>query len=266
VNVPGEWPVGQAKRPPESPGARSPNSSEIPMVIPVTPSMIFQQRWSDLSGILLWSMVYAALLSVGWALFYDANDYSKLVPIFFVVVGCSWSVLISSKLWPTTPMEESWTRRLLLMTLGFGVGVFALWLDGYEIPLPWSSPGPLEILRPWQADQDGQESLRRGFFGRLYPGNTSMSLLACYMSYFGLMFLLLRWWKTTEMHRSRRFSFRPVLATGFWAYILLFLLPAVHHREIGFVSLVLTSVVCQLSCPWKETVPVRKKKMRLATA
>jgi hypothetical protein len=40
-----------------------------------------------------------------------------------------------------------------------------------------------------------------------------------------------------------------------------------HHREIGFVSLVMASVVCQVTCPWKERLPVRnKKKVRLATA
>ena len=91
-------------------------------------------------------------------------------------------------------------------------------------------------------------------------------ILAIAVTFFlGLMFLLLRWWKTTESGRSRRFSFKPVIVVGFWAYILLFLLPAAHHREIGFVSLVLTAVVCQLSSPWQETIPVRKKKLRLAT-
>ena len=33
------------------------------------------------------------------------------------------------------------------------------------------------------------------FFGLLYPDNRSLPVLVCYLSYFGLMFLALRWWK-----------------------------------------------------------------------
>lgn len=93
-----------------------------------------------------------------------------------------------------------------------------------------------------------------------------MPILACYVAYFGLVFLVLRWWKTTETYRSKRFSLLAVAGVALWAYLLLFLLPGLHDREMGFVSLVLAAVVCQVSCPWKEKVPVKKKKLRLATA
>ena len=240
---------------------------EIPSVIAVTPTMVFQQRWSDLSGILLGSVVTAAILSLGWTLFFGAGRYDKMAPVFFLVVAASWSVLIPSKLWPPIPPDDSWTRRLILMTLGFGVGLFALWLDGYEMPLPWNSPERLEVLLPYQGDQKNQQALRTSYVGAVFKAeNTSMPILACYLSYFGLAFLVLRWWKTTETYRSKRFSLKPVLAVAFWAYLLLFLLPSVHDRELGFVSLVMASVVCQVSCPWKERVHVRRKKMRLAMA
>ena len=60
-----------------------------------------------------------------------------------------------------------------------------------------------------------------------------MPILACYLGYFGLMFLVLRWWKSTETYRSRRFSILATIAVALWAYLLLFLLPSQHHREIG---------------------------------
>jgi serine/threonine protein kinase len=231
--------------------------ADLPMAIAVTPTLIFQQRWSELSGILLWSVIASAMLAVGWVLFFGAGDYSKLATIFFLVVAASWSVLIPSKLWVPSSDEDSWTRRLLLMTLGFVVALLALWLDGYD---------RLEVLQPWQGDAVTKEALRHSWLGKLFAENNSMSILACYLSYFGLMFLVLRWWKSTETHRPKRFSIKPLVAVGFWAYLLLFLLPSVHHREIGFVSLVMASVVCQVTCPWKGKLPVRKKKMRLATA
>jgi hypothetical protein len=103
--------------------------------------------------------------------------------------------------------------------------------------------------------------------GRIYGHeNTSMPVLACYVCYFGLMFLVLRWWKVTETYRKRRFSVLALVAVGLWGYLLLFLLPSVPQRELAFVSLLLSAVVCQVSCPWKEKVPVRKKKLRLAMA
>jgi hypothetical protein len=244
--------------------------SDLPMAIPVTPTLILQQRWSELTGILLWAVVGAAILALGWTLLTAQNqsEWAKFPTLFFMVVAASWCVLIPSKLWVPGTQEDSWTRRLLLMTLGFVVGILALWLDGYQLPLPWTGPGPLEVLHPWKADADAEAALRESWLGKLYAReNTSMPILACYLSFFGLMFLVLRWWKTTELNRSKRFSIKPVLAVAFWAYLLLFLLPSLHDREVGFVSLVMASVVCQVTCPWKEKLPVRsKKRMRLAAA
>jgi len=247
-----------------------PIGNDIPMAIPVTPTMVFQQRWSELTGILLWSVITAAMLSVAWAYFlrhllgFDNLDAATL---FFMVVAASWCVLIPNKLWLPSSQEESWTRRLLQMTLGFGLGVFALWLDGYELPLPWKNDAQVKMLQPWQPDPVMHQALVRSWVGKIYQTeNTSMPMLACFVSYFGLMFLVLRWWKGTQTYRSRRFSLIGVAAVGLWAYLLLFLLPSLHHRELAFVSLVLTAVVCQVASPWKERVPAKKKKLRLAMA
>jgi eukaryotic-like serine/threonine-protein kinase len=242
--------------------------ADLPMAIPVTPTMIFQQRWSELSSALLMAVIASAMLAVGWVLITGKGDYTKLAPIFFLIVAASWIVLIPSKLFPPTKEDDSWTRRLVLMTLGFVVAIFALWLDGYELPMPWSGQNRFEVLQPWQGNQETKQALQASWLGRLYSTeNTSMPILACYLSYFGLMFLVLRWWKATDINRSKRFSIKPLVAVAFWGYLLLFLLPSVHHREIGFVSVMMAAVVCQVACPWKEKSAVRmKKKMRLATA
>jgi hypothetical protein len=242
--------------------------AHLPMAIPVTPTLIFQQRWSELTGILLWSVLVAALLSVAWSLFFGGGDYSKLPQTFFMAVACSWCVLIPSKLWPPSAQDDSWTRRLVHMTLGLGVAVFGLWLDGYELPLPWTAPARLEVLQPWQGKNADPHAHAVGFVSSLYAtNNTSMPIMACYLSYFGLMFLVLRWWKSTEINRPKRVAIKALLAVAFWAYLLLFLLPSQHHREVAFTSMMMASIVCQVTCPWKEKVPGRnKKKLRLATA
>ena len=264
VNANDQW---RLAAPPVVSPPRPPINSDIPMASPVTPTMVVQERWSELTGILLWAVMIAAVLSVGWTLLFGGGNYTKLASLFFMVVAASWCVLIPNKLWLPSVQEESWTRRLLQMTLGFAVGLFALWLDGYEMPLPWKDNAHLAILRPFQANEETHRALASSWVGKIYRSeNTSMPILACFVAYFGLMFLVLRWWKTTETNRSRRFSVIGVLGVGLWAYLLLFLLPSAEHRELGFVSLVLAAVVCQVASPWKEKVPVRKKKMRLATA
>ena len=245
-----------------------PVNAEIPMAIAVTPTMVFQQRWSDLTGVLLWSLMVSAALSVGWTLLFGRGDYSKLGPVFFMVVAASWSVLIPNRLWLPNSQEDSWTRRLMQMTIGFGVAMLALYWAGYEFPLPWKTAAQLEVLQPLVPDAQRQDALAHSWLGKIYrEENTSMPILACYIAYFGLMFLVLRWWKTTETHRSKRFSVMSVVGVALWAYVLLFLLPSLPDREIGFVSLVLAAVVCQTASPWKEKVVVRKnKKLRLAAA
>ncbi|MSU80171.1 MAG: serine/threonine protein kinase [Gemmataceae bacterium] len=238
---------------------------EIPSVIPVTPAMLFQDRLADLTGNLLWAIVASAGLAVMWSLVFGAGDYSKLVPIFFLTLASSWCVLIPTKLWPPIGRSDSWPRRLIHVTLGIGIGLFALWLEGYDLPMPWNAAARMDALQPWQAPFDPPTGMR--VFGVLdRPSNTSMPILTCYIAYFGLMFLVLRWWKAAQLYRGTRFSIKAMFAVMFWAFLLLFLLPSLHHREIGFVSLTLAAVVCQITAPWKERVPIRKKKVRLATA
>jgi hypothetical protein len=103
-------------------------------------------------------------------------------------------------------------------------------------------------------------------FDALYPENHSLPVIACWVSYFGLMFLLLRWWKDIEAHRPQRFSLQALLATCFWAYILLFLLPTAQERQTAFATMGLTSVVVQLASPCRQPSPPREKRLRLRFA
>ena len=57
---------------------------------------------------------------------------------------------------------------------------------------------------------------------------------------------------------------RPfVIATAFWGYILLFMLPAAPQRHTALIALALAAVVVQTVSPWKERVAILKKKVRL---
>jgi hypothetical protein len=216
----------------------------------------------ELGSMLLWALVLAMVLSMAWALIFQQGDWRVLAPTCFLALASSWAFLISGKLW-TTAAEESWQRRLSLMALGLGVGILALWLEGYQLPIPGVTEGA-DVLEP--APHGLTPEQRHPFFGALYPENHSLPVLACYLSYFGLMFLVLRWWKDVEEQRPQRFSFQALLATLFWAYGLLFLLPTTRERHIAFATMAMTSVIVQVVSPWRQSAPQRVKRLRLRYA
>jgi hypothetical protein len=69
-----------------------------------------------------------------------------------------------------------------------------------------------------------------------------------------------------ERQRPQRFSFGPVLATGFWAFALLLLFVFVGtlpEAPQGMLPLLITSAVVQIVSPWQQPPPPITKRMRL---
>jgi hypothetical protein len=263
-------PAARPVKSPPMPFAREPRKEKIPVVELVDvpeetptppPPESTRQRLAEVCGMLVWSVALSALFAAAWTLFVRHNEGSSLPEMFFLTAAASWAVILPTRLWGgLKALEDSWTRRLVLMCCGFAVGLFGLWLEGYSVPLPWAAGTQADALQPWAAPA---EQHTRSFFTGLYPENRSMPMLACYLGYFGLMFLILRWWKTAEPTRSKRFSLKPVIATAFWGYILLFMLPAAPQRHTALIALALASAVVQTVSPWKERVAILKKKVRL---
>src|SRR5581483_1133005 len=102
--------------PPPLPAA-PPGREPIPSVLLVPTSR--RERSIGLCGMLLGAVATSALLAAGWALLFGRGEWSPLLSTFYVTLAASWAVLIPSKLWPAEPGEDSWSRRLLLMSLGF---------------------------------------------------------------------------------------------------------------------------------------------------
>ena len=90
-----------------------------------------------------------------------------------------------------------------------------------------------------------------------------MAEAASYLCYFALVFLALRWWKMTDRRRPQRFSFAPILATGFWALVLLLIW---QHLKLEAVALVLASAIVQLASPWQQPPPPAARRLRLRYA
>jgi hypothetical protein len=96
-------------------------------------------------------------------------------------------------------------------------------------------------------------------------GEQGMPTTARYLSYFALVFVVMRWWKMSERRRAQRFSLFGVVAAAFWGTVLLFLWPR-PEEPYGVVALVLAAIIIQLVSPWEPPPAPKAKKLRLANA
>jgi hypothetical protein len=216
----------------------------------------------DLSRSLLLALLLAGVFTFSWAILTHQSDWQGMPSAFFLAAACSWAALVPTRLW-RRPTEESGVMRLSLLGVGLVIGLLALWLDGYQLPLPWTDMSQVDALRP--LPPGGPDHAHR-FFDALYPANRTLPVLACYLAYFGLMLAILRWWRMVVPTRPQRFDVHAVLAVAFWAYMLLFLLPAAPQRQAGFVSFVLAAIIVQLVSPWQEPAPAKARRLRLKHA
>ena len=150
--------------------------------------------------------------------------------------------------WWKSPVPDTWKHRVAFLGLGLALGLLALWLEGHT--LTSVGFGQAAHVDGVQNNDDGQP-----FFGGFLPGQ--------YLSYFGMIFFVMRWWKLAEPRRSERFSLFAVLVAAFWAFVFFFLLRDVGERKIFFMAVVVSAVVVQLVSPWERPAPVRGKRLRL---
>src|SRR5262249_10485750 len=154
---------------------------------------------------------------------------------FFICLGGAWGILIANFWWRQS-VDEAPRRRVIQALIGFGLGLLAVWLDGFQLPWPGMSVEEMDSLRPLVGPES--ELPRHRFFDGLYPPNRSIPVLAGSLAYFGLMLAILRWWRLPAQGRERRFELSSVLGVAFWAYVLLFLLPATQQRQEAFLAMV----------------------------
>jgi hypothetical protein len=253
----------------ETVGQALPVATAVPAVIlaprspePVLAALPYSPRhqFAELGGSLLLAALLAALFTLLWAAIThkQSGDWDPLGRCFFLTVGCSWAVITMVKWWKS-PVADTWKHRLAFLGLGLALGLEALWLEGHTL-------ASLGFLQPTGAAgqaiaQDNQENA--ALFSGIFPGNRTFPALACYLSYFGMIFFVMRWWKLVEPKRSERFSLYAVLVAAFWAYVFFFLLPGQGERKVFFMAVVVSSVVIQLVSPWERPAPVRGKRLRL---
>jgi hypothetical protein len=232
--------VVQAVQPPTPAAA-------IPEPVPVTS---LRGQIGELCGSLTLSTLLAALFCGAlWTQLSQVRDWSEVGAAFFLTVASCWAVLIPAKFW-SGRSGDSGFRRTVMMGFGLLIGALALWLEGWSFDrVPTSLSGVAE-------ESPGFSLYKRD----------GILLAAGYLSFFGLGFFALRWWKMADRLRAHRFSLVPILAAGFWAVVLT--LVVWPHRESpqGAIALILASVIVQWVSPWEPPPLPAVKRMRLRHA
>jgi hypothetical protein len=243
----GGRPLPVAAQPiPAIPVAKKPEAVPAAPVLNALPAYSLRDKVGELSGSMALTALFAGLAALLWARLSDLHGV-EVGTLFFLMVGTCWAILVPAKFW-TSRRGDSWTRRIVMMVFGAGVGLGALWLEG-KVAMP---------ADPVITAQAGGGPVS------LFPSGESLPKLAGYLGYFALAFFALRWWKMTDRRRSQRFSFGPILATAFWS-LLLTLLWRDAWQELwrGPVVLMFSAAIVQLVSPWEAPLPPAPRRMRL---
>jgi serine/threonine protein kinase len=227
------------KRPPARP-------EPIPTVLPV-PSLRGQA--AELCGSLALAAILAIVSTTLWtALAQGTVSRTDIYQEYFLTVATCWAVLVPAKFW-NNRRGDSWGRRIIMMGIGVGVGLAAIWLDGWRMPPPLDgiSEDLVPVVKiPWNL-----------------PFEVAHSNLAGDLAYFALAFFVLRWWKLADRRRAHRFSFAPILAAGFWGLVLLLVW---QEPWRGTLVLTTSAAIIQLVSPWEQPPPPLARRMRLRCA
>jgi len=194
-----------------------------------------REKVRELLGSLIASGISAVLvsfvllaISVGEAAF-TKTAILTIGPAFVFFTGltilASWAVLIASKAWEDHNGDQA-RRRVIMMMLGVAIGV-AAWLGSMFVFT--GSPGAMDMQVPWFAMGE-------------------QSSVGALMMFFGLVFLVPRWWKLADPLRSSWLSIWHTGVFVIWASILTAFWPFLQPWAIMLVGSVAATV--QLSAPW----------------
>ena len=225
-----------------------PKAAGTPTSVPPAPAS-FRDQVAELCGSLVASTLFSALACTIWAALGRVDEIAKVGSGFFLTVAACWAVLIPAKIWDGRE-GDSVTRRIVMMLVGVLVGGGALWLDHGRMGFAPSS---------WETGT----AVTGGRSGTVLPSH-GIPVAAGYLSYFGLAFFAIRWWKMAERQRPQRFSFGPVLATAFWGFVLLVMFVGTQSdAPQRMLPLLIASAVVQVVSPWQPPPPPLSKRMRL---
>jgi hypothetical protein len=204
---------------------------------PDTPRAIAaRERASQLSGSLTIAAIASAVITGALAALGFVKDLPSALLFAGTSIVGSWGLLGASKLIEGTSMDKS-LRRLWLGAIGLPVGAAAYGLDQFLL-VDYTQPG---MDRRYYGLVTDVGDLR-------FASSTGEPTLAAYLAFFGLLFLLRKWWWQSDAYRSKRLKVSSALFTALLGYVLTTIVYFPHAW--GIVWAVVISCVVQLAAAW----------------
>jgi hypothetical protein len=239
--APSPMPVALIPAPPQPPPAgvqpaRFVAKSAVPRELPPKPA---RTRLVEATSAMLLTTVLAviaAVLASGLMRLATIEECALLAAT--TLAGC-WAVLIPAKIWEGQS-GDALLRRLVMAALGVGVGIWCSFLDG--------------VLQVGWLNNVGDRPL-------LFQSMDWMPKLLADASYFGLVFLIPRWWLLADSRRPLRFNPWMVIVPSFWAWLitLIWSHPYESPHYWGVVVTAMMAALIQLSMPWDDHVAARRR-------
>ncbi len=202
---------------------------------PMLPKKGRTQRFTELVGSLILSGIVSAVAAFALMLMrrrpFAMDEYLWLA----LVSGAgAWAILVPSKWWEGS-RGDAILRRFVLLFVGLGVGLVAyVTAQSFFVNLPHEmqtgSVASLREMSPFYYSMDAQPR---------WPA---------FATYFGLLFVALRWWKVSDPLRRNRLDVWATLTSVFWAW----LLSLFWHfpQPWGLMAAATISIAVQIGSPW----------------
>ncbi len=209
-----------------------------------------RQRAAELLGSMLFGAVVAGIVALVLVIFRGANsDGGPIEPnqyawLTLSAILAAWSIMIPAKLWEGQIYEPA-LRRFFMLVVGLGVGLAAYGIYA-ALFVRLNTSLHDEHFRAIIDDYRGSA------LGRFFAPDGS-PLLPAFLAYFGVLWLIQRWWRLADRLRPRRFTFWLTAGACFWSMVASLL----THFPVGWgLMLALTvAITVQLASPWTAQPP-----------
>ncbi|MBL8828485.1 MAG: serine/threonine protein kinase [Planctomycetaceae bacterium] len=144
----------------------------------------------------------------------------------------SWLILTQARYWESRQIELSW-KRFSSALIGLAYGALAWLVDqALLVDLPYDARATVLV-------------------GHAFFDSSGQPELFAYLTYFGLLFLAVRWWRQAELLRVNRFSLWNVGGVMLMAWLVSWVAP--FPAPWSWYSAVALAVTVQLSAPWRAS-------------
>ena len=193
-----------------------------------------RERVTELLGSLIIAGIVALVVSLVMVVISGGRvEANQFVWLAFSAIAGAWAVLIPGKLFEGREGDPI-VRRFVFLVIGLLVGAVSYGFSDL-----------LMVRLPNGVDWDLNRPVRN--LENLYD-NQGSPLLMAFMTYFGFLYLVPRWWRQTDPLRRVRLSLFFTAVVAFWAWVL-------HQfwwfpQPWGLMLAVTISVAVQFSSRW----------------